>query len=304
MKQTTSHIFMAEPMHFAFNEQAAKSNSFQNKSEITPAELKRLALKEFNQAVEMLRSYGVEVTVIKGDQEICLPDAVFPNNWFSTHETGELILYPMATENRRAERREDVIQGMIKKFGYRKVDLSHYEEETPPKYLEGTGSLVFDHTNKIMYAALSPRTSEDLVQEVAQILGYEAVCFHAFGKGGELIYHTNVMMCVGETFILIGKDTIEKEDLPRVDNYLQNSGKEVLILSNTQVYNHFAGNMLQVSNGVSQSLLVMSATAMQSLSETQLETLSKHNDYLVALDIPTIEFVGGGSARCMLAEVW
>ncbi|MCR9171586.1 MAG: arginine deiminase-related protein [bacterium] len=304
MQQTASRVLLCEPLHFAFNEQAAVSNSFQNQLEISAERLQETVQKEFQQAVKTLQSFGVEVTVIKGDAEIKIPDAVFPNNWFSTHKTGELILYPMAVPNRRAERRVDVIQDLIEKYNYQIVDLSHFESNEPPQFLEGTGSLIFDHISKVVYAALSPRTDKNLVDKVAEILGYESVCFRSYGKSGELIYHTNVMMCVGETFALIGKHTVDSSDWPLLEASLLESGKEIIELTNEQIYQHFAGNMLQLSNQVGQKLLVMSITARKSLTESQIETLSKHNDYLVALDIPTIEFVGGGSARCMLAELY
>lgn len=290
-------------MHFAFNAEAAVSNSFQNRPELSSDELKEQVLKEFRQAVDTLRSFEVEVTVIEGDPEIKVPDAVFPNNWLSTHESGELILYPMAVPNRRAERREDVIQKLMAKGGYNPIDLSGYEEGSSPQFLEGTGSLIFDHASKIVYAAISPRTDEQLVHKVAEILGYEAVCFRSYGKSGELIYHTNVMMCVGDSYVIIGKDTVNTEDWSLVEASIQKSGKEMILLTNDQVYNHFAGNMLQIGNTMNQTLLVMSTSARKSLTDDQVQLLSNLNDYLVALDIPTIEFVGGGSARCMLAEV-
>jgi len=303
MKQTTSHILMAEPMHFGFNSEAAESNSFQNQSLLSQQELQQRVNKEFRQAVDVLKSFGVRVTVVKGDPTIKVPDAVFPNNWMSTHESGELILYPMAVSNRRAERRDDIIAMLLEERQYRVLDLSHYENENPALFLEGTGSLIFDHVSKIVYGATSPRTHKKLVREVAETLGFTAVCFRAYGKSGELIYHTNVMMCVGESFVVIGNQTVDAEDWPEVRKSIVESGKELILLSNEQVYDHFAGNMLQISNTFDQKLLVMSTSARKSLTDAQLAVLSKHNDHLVALDIPTIEFVGGGSARCMLAEL-
>lgn len=303
MKQTTSHVLMVEPLHFGFNAEAAITNSFQNKSDLSQQELTECALKEFYNSVEVLRSFGVSVTVVKGDPEIHVPDAVFPNNWLSTHASGALVLYPMAVTNRRAERRKDIIDQLLASRQYHLADLSHYENGNPPRFLEGTGSLIFDHVDKIVYAAISPRTHEKLVQEVAEFLGYTAICFRSYGKSGEMIYHTNVMMCVGETFVVIGDKTIDPEDWAMVKKSILESGKVLIALTNEQVYDHFAGNMLQVSNSFDQKLLVMSTTARKSLTDGQLEVLSEHNDHLVVLDIPTIEFVGGGSARCMLAEV-
>lgn len=304
MKQATSCVLMSEPLHFAFNSEAAQSNSFQKQSHLSEVALREVALKEFYQSVETLRSFGVEVIVLKGDPAIEVPDAVFPNNWFSTHSSGEFIVYPMAVPNRRAERRVEVVQKLTGTENYHLIDLTHFEVDDSPQFLEGTGSLIFDHTSKLVYAAISPRTSEELVCRVAALLNYEPICFRSYGKSGELIYHTNVMMCVGETFVVIGKDTVATEDWSRVEGAIQQSGKEMILLSNEQVYHHFAGNMLQVANKMEQSLLFMSTSARKSLTEDQLSTLSRHNDYIVALDIPTIEHVGGGSARCMLAEIW
>lgn len=294
---------MAEPFHFGFNDEAAVSNSFQNQSSLSAQDLRAKAMQEFNDAVDLLRSYKVEVSVIKGDENLVVPDAVFPNNWISTHESRQLILYPMAVSNRRAERRMDVVEDLVKRNGYKVIDLSSYEKQNLPQYLEGTGSLIFDHDAKLVYAAISPRTHASLVQVVAELIGYEAVCFEAYGRAGELIYHTNVMMCVGETFVVIGDQTVDSDDWPRLESTFRKSGKEIIVLTNEQVYEHFAGNMLQVSNAKNERLLVMSASARKSLSQDQEEMLLKHNDHLVALEIPTIEFVGGGSARCMLAEV-
>ncbi len=294
---------MAEPLHFGFNDEAAISNSFQNESKLPAQELRKKALQEFNDAVDLLRSFEVEISVIRGDENVVVPDAVFPNNWISTHETGQLILYPMAVSNRRAERRMDVVEQLVQKEGYEVIDLRGHETQNPPEFLEGTGSLIFDHDAKRVYAAISPRTHPSLVARVADLIGYEAVCFKAFGKAGELIYHTNVMMCVGATFVLIGNKTVDPKDWPRLKQTILESGKVPIFLTNDQVYDHFAGNMLQVSNAKNERLLVMSTSAWKSLTQEQEEQLLQHNDHLVALEIPTIEFVGGGSARCMLAEV-
>ncbi|GAB5417069.1 MAG: arginine deiminase-related protein [Crocinitomicaceae bacterium] len=294
---------MAEPLHFGFNDEAAISNSFQNQSKLPAHELREKAMQEFNNAVDLLRSFGVEISIIQGDENVVVPDAVFPNNWISTHETGQLILYPMAVSNRRAERRMDIVEGLVQREGYEIIDLSHHERQNPPEFLEGTGSLIFDHDAKLVYAAISPRTHQSLVERVASLIGYKAVCFKAFGIAGELIYHTNVMMCVGETFVIIGNKTVDSQDWPRLKQAIVNSGKALIRLSNDQVYHHFAGNMLLVANTKNERLLVLSASARKSLTQEQEAQLLHHNDHLVTLEIPTIEFVGGGSARCMLAEV-
>lgn len=300
--QTASHILMIEPTAFRFNEVAAESNSFQNQpnGEISVQEN---ALREFQGAVEQLREAGVTVSVFK-DENTDTPDSIFPNNWISTHSSGEMILYPMAVSNRRAERSEKIISHFQNLYDYQIIDLSHFENEQPPAYLEGTGSLIFDHQSKIVYAATSPRTNSNLVEKVAEILGYKSICFKAYGKSGELIYHTNVMMCIEDSFVVIGEDTIDDNDRERVMNQLSKSGKEIVKITNNQVYNHFAGNMLQISNSKAERILVMSETALNSLNSEQLKTLETLNNKIIAFHIPTIEHVGGGSARCMLAEIY
>ena len=294
---------MIEPTAFGFNEIAAESNSFQNRPD-AGVSVQDLALEEFQNAVEMLRSAGVNVTVFRDEPNSETPDSIFPNNWISMHATGEMILYPMGVSNRRAERKEHIISHFRNAFGYELIDLSETENANPPKYLEGTGSLIFDHELKTVYTAISPRTDQDLVEKVADILGYTSVCFHAYGKSGELIYHTNVMMCVGDNYIVIGDQTIDENDRAEVLMHLNKSGKEIIQLTNDQVYNHFAGNMLQIANSSGETILVMSETAFNSLNSEQRQRLEALNDKIIAFKIPTIEYVGGGSARCMLAEIY
>lgn len=300
----TAHIMMVEPAQFGFNEVAAASNSFQNIPEGSSSETMVKALEEFQTAVKQLETAGVDVMVFKDSPEPVTPDAIFPNNWISTHADGNLLLYPMAVSNRRAERRSDIVEKLRQRFSYRVTDLSDFENASPSQYLEGTGSLIFDHEANIVYAAISPRTDEALVEHVAQLLGYTPICFTSYGKSGELIYHTNVMMCVGTTFVIVGDQTIAAEDRDRVLGTIRQSGKELVLLSNEQIYNHFAGNMLQISNASGERILVMSTTARKALRPDQLSALEQHNDHLIAFEIPTIEYVGGGSARCMLAEIY
>jgi len=302
-KQTTNTLLMVEPTRFGFNEEAFETNSFQNRPDITEhKEIQESALTEFNAFVEQLKNYGVNVLLFRDRVDSTTPDSIFPNNWFSTHASGDLITYPMAVSNRRKERRTDIMEKLIKRNGYFCTDFSHHEWSSV--YLEGTGSMIFDHARSCVYAALSPRTHETILNEVAEKLNYEPIVFKAYGKTGELIYHTNVMMCIGRSFIAIGLDTIDKEDLPHVNEALRNSRKDIIPLSNDQVYNHFAGNMLQVENQKGESILVLSETAHASLSEDQLSRFRMHNKYILPVSIPTIERIGGGSARCMLAEVF
>lgn len=307
MKASTpvsNHVLMVRPTAFGFNSIAAESNAFQNKPLEQAEEIQRKALKEFDRAVEQLRNHGIEVTVFSDVPDSKTPDSIFPNNWFSTHATGELILYPMAVSNRRAERRADIVEHLIASNGYFLHDFSHFEVGDLPIFLEGTGSLVFDHENKLVYAALSPRTHKTLVERVAELLGYTAVVFTAYGKSGELIYHTNVMLCIGTKFVAIGMDTIAKEERSRVAEAIKKSRKRLIALTNNQVYNHFAGNMLQLENSANEKLLILSEAAKSSLTDKQVSELLEFNTHLVALRIPTIEFIGGGSARCMLAEIY
>ena len=272
--------------------------------ELSNDELQNKAKSEFDAFVQELKDLQVDVLIYEDIPDSTTPDSIFPNNWFSTHVTGELFLYPMAVKNRRAERREHIIQDLVDSYGYSTTDLSHFETTEPPLFLEGTGSLILDQRNKVAYAALSPRTSQVVLDEFAQHLGYEVVSFEAYGKTGELIYHTNVMMAIGDNYVIVGLDTIAEQDRARVETKLRASGKELITLSNDQVYNTFAGNMLQIRNTKDETILVLSQKALDALSEEQRDDLTRLNDHLLAIEIPTIEKVGGGSVRCMLAAIY
>lgn len=305
MKQTTHTLLMIEPTNFGFNEEAFETNSFQERPENSEVQtIQSKALDEFNAFVHELRELGVNVMVFKDRPNSTTPDSIFPNNWISTHQTGELITYPMAVPNRRNERREDVVDSLVNAHKYTVKDLSFHEQDTHPIYLEGTGSMLFDHANKVVYGAISPRTDEKALNELGKMIGYDVVSFTSYGKSGELIYHTNVMLCIGRTYAVIGTDTIAPEDQEHVLNSLKAGNKTLIELSNDQVYNHFAGNMLQVENQKGESILVMSQNAYDSLNKGQLDQLNEHNDHLLSVSIPTIERIGGGSARCMLAEIF
>ena len=295
---------MVSPTRFGFNEEAYLTNSFQNRVELSNDELQNKAKSEFDAFVQQLKDLQVDVLIYEDIPDSTTPDSIFPNNWFSTHVTGELFLYPMAVKNRRAERREHIIQDLVDSYGYSITDLSHFETADPHLFLEGTGSLILDHENKVAYAALSPRTSQVVLDVFAQHLGYEVVSFEAYGKTGELIYHTNVMMAIGDNYVIVGLDTIAEQDRARVETKLRASGKELITLSNDQVYNAFAGNMLQIRNTKDEIILVLSRKAMDTLTEEQLDDFTRLNDHLLAIEIPTIEKVGGGSVRCMLAEIY
>ncbi len=299
--QTAHTVLMVEPTRFGFNEEASATNSFQNRPDENAATIQEKALEEFREFVEKLGEKKINVIVYRDLEDSQTPDSIFPNNWFSTHRSGHLHLYPMAVSNRRKERRPDIIASLIAE-GFELRDYTPYEASSA--FLEGTGSMIFDHDNHLIYAALSPRTNEDILEEVAMDLGYAPITFHSMGRNGELIYHTNVMMCVGQQFVAIGLDTIQHSDRRKVVDTIRSSGKEIIELSNDQVYNHFAGNMLQLQNMENERILVLSETAYQSLTEDQLEAFGRHNDAILPVSIPTIEHIGGGSARCMLAEIF
>jgi len=299
-------VLMVRPTQFAFNKDSFETNKFQQKEEgLSAEEVQNQALKEFDNFVEKLKELNVNVLVYNDSKEPFTPDSIFPNNWISTHSNGMIITYPMQPVNRRLERRKDIVLDLFSRYGYSYlIELEDYEGAEPPKYLEGTGSMVLDHQKRVIYAAISSRTDIDLLNEVAKHLKYRIVSFKAHGAHKEEIYHTNVMMCVGEKFIVIGTETIAETDRERVLESVQKANKAVIELTNDQVYNHFAGNMLQLRNSDNETILVMSEAALNSLTKEQLKKLSKHNNHLLGVPLSTIEKIGGGSARCMLAEVY
>lgn len=304
--QAPNTVLMIEPAGFGFNDDAFATNKFQVKPTRNEAsEVQKIALKEFSFFVEQLNQVGVSVIVYKDTNEPKTPDAIFPNNWISTHQNGKIVTYPMQPLNRRLERRKDIVNYLINRFGYSDhVLLEKFELEDSPKFLEGTGSMVFDHNNKTIYAAISPRTSPEVLNTFSELFKMNIVSFKAFGSAGEEIYHTNVMLCIGETFAVVGKDTIDESDRDRVLSSLTTANKEVIYLSNDQIYNHFAGNMLQLRNQNNEKVLVMSMAAKESLTHDQFLLLKKHNDHIVSPNLSMIEKIGGGSARCMLAEIF
>jgi len=301
--QTTSHILMVRPANFGFNEETASSNAFQsNDDSLSAAEISRQALAEFDAFVEKLRSVGVNVIVADDTNRPLKPDAVFPNNWVTFHQNGTVVTYPMYAPVRRLERREDIIKAIQEKFRVeQKLQLQEYEEID--QFLEGTGSMIIDRSNKLVYACLSPRTHPDLLVRYCKLMGYAPISFHATDGDGMEIYHTNVMMALGETFVVICMETVQseiEEDLLR--KKFEQTEKEIIEISLDQMM-QFAGNMLQVRNDKGETFLVMSGQAFDSLTEEQIAQISKHTNIL-ASPIPTIETYGGGSARCMMAEVF
>ncbi|PWS29347.1 amidinotransferase [Pedobacter yonginense] len=297
--QTTNHILMIRPVDFKFNEQTAANNKFQIAS--TASDVQTQALQEFDAFAAMLRANGVDVTIVDDTLQPETPDSIFPNNWVSFHEDGSVFLYPMFSENRRLERRSEILEELKGKFEVNHVsDISFYENQHA--FLEGTGSMVLDRTNKIAYACLSVRTDEEVLNNFCMLTGYQPVAFQAVDSTNFPIYHTNVMMCIGDKFAVICLDSIKnEEERQHVALTLVDSGKQIIEITLEQM-NRFAGNMLQVSNADNESLLVMSEQAYLSLTEEQISSLAKYCRMIHA-PLYTIEKNGGGSARCMLAEI-
>ncbi|MBX2931633.1 MAG: amidinotransferase [Chitinophagaceae bacterium] len=298
--QTTSHLLMIRPVHFTFNEQTAVNNAFQTAT--VDAETQTKALKEFDDFVQTLSNNGVDVTVINDTVEPHTPDSVFPNNWISFHNDGTILLYPMYAENRRQERKPHVIENIKKKFSITNtIDLTNYENNN--LFLEGTGSMVLDRENNIAYACISPRTDATVLEDFCKKMNYTAVLFSAVDANNALIYHTNVMMCVANKYAVICLDSIKNEaEKNAVIHSLEKTGKQIMTISYEQM-NHFAGNMLQVKNTDGEHLLVMSSQAFNALTKEQVTLLQGFNK-IVHSSLTTIETNGGGSARCMLAEVF
>jgi hypothetical protein len=302
MRQTTDTILMVRPKNFAYNSDTAKNNLFQNKegSENTN-EIKKKAVEEFDQFVQVLGNAEVKVLVIDDLEEPELPDSVFPNNWITFHEPGWIITYPMCAEIRSKERREDIVDKISQEFNLvKRYSFEYYEEEK--MYLEGTGSMILDRVNKIVYACLSARTNPQLLDKWTVLNNYRSVHFHAVGESGVAIYHTNVMMAMGEKFVIICLDTVKNvEEKKKLIQSFQQTNKTIIEISISQM-NSFAGNMLEVRGG-HKNYTVMSTQAYESLDSNQIETIEKFTQILHS-DIKTIEKYGGGSVRCMMAEIF
>lgn len=297
--QTTSTVLMVRPARFAFNPDTAGNNAFQH-DDLEPARVRSEALREFDGFVTTLRNRGVSVLVVQDTPEPHTPDSIFPNNCFTTHSDGTLAIYPMQGENRRLERDKYLFSALSEFTVRRTLDLARYEQQRC--FLEGTGSLVLDRVARIAYACRSIRTHDALLEEFARRMDYRVVAFDAFDAAGVPIYHTNVMMSVGSSLALVCLASIaDAEQRLNLLRVLQDSGKQVLELSLAQL-GRFAGNMLELHNDQEQSLLVMSRNAFDSLTPAQLRCIRTCASPLVA-DIGTIERVGGGSARCMIAEI-
>ena len=304
-KQITDTVLMIRPVRFRTNEETIVNNYFQKGINITQEEINRKAQQEFDTLVQKLREVGVHVIQVEDIYEQDTPDSIFPNNWISFHNNGDVAIYPMFAENRRRERREDILD-IVEQAGFEIENVFDYTEaENEGIFLEGTGAMVLDRIHRKAYCALSPRASEELFIEFCEDFEYTPVIFRAFQKtDGELkpIYHTNVMMALGRTFAIVCLDTIEdKKERKNVLNHLKEDKKEIITISREQV-DYYAGNMLEVK-GKEHSYLVMSQTAYESLTPQQIEAIERHTQILYS-DLSTIEICGGGSARCMLAEVF
>ncbi len=301
--QITSTVLMVRPANFGFNPETADNNTFQkNDTSLSIDTIKEKAIQEFDAFVEKLRSHGIEVKVIHDTATPIKTDAVFPNNWISFHEDGLLVTYPMYSENRRLERRPDIIESFSKDYSIKNhVRLEKWE--STPQYLEGTGSIIIDRVHKIAYASLSIRTDEKLFEDYCQFMKYKKVVFRSVDANGIPIYHTNVMMALGTDFVVICMDSIpdlkEKELLTKL---FADTNKKIIDITLDQMA-HFAGNMLQVKNADGQSFLVMSSQAFHSLRKDQIQEIKSHTNILHS-DLRTIETYGGGSARCMIAEIF
>ncbi len=294
---------MVRPARFGYNPETAASNAFQVYDDsMTPEEISATAREEFDQFVAVLREAGVQVWVVEDTPEPPKPDAVFPNNWVTFHNDGTVITYPMYAPQRRLERREDIIRYIGSHFHIeRRIKLERYEAKA--RFLEGTGSMVLDRQHRIVYACSSPRTDEFLLDEFCRLMGYEKEFFRATDARGQEIYHTNVMMAVGETFVVICLEAVADDYAAnRLIDRFYATNKEIVEISYRQMMS-FAGNMLQVHNDRGERLLVMSDQACHSLTDAQIRQLEKHCR-LVHSPIDTIETYGGGSARCMMAEIF
>ena len=302
--QTASTVLMVEPIAFGYNAQTALNNYFQVDQKDDNIQTK--ALDEFKSFADKLKSKGINVISVKDTLEPHSPDSIFPNNWVSFDSDGKVVLYPMFAPNRRVERRPDILETLKDKgFEITEIDdLSHFEDQE--KFLEGTGSMIFDHDHNIAYGSVSLRLDEELFLQFCTKFGFRPVVFHSYqNAGGERlpIYHTNVMMCVADKFVVICLECIDDElEREKVQEVIKSTQKEIIEISEDQMQ-QFAGNMLQVQNEAGEKFLVMSESAYRSLTAQQISAIEKYCEIIYS-DLNTIETNGGGSARCMLAEVF
>ena len=305
MSQATNSILMIRPINFGYNEETAKDNHYQIK-ELTFKNANERAQKEFDNMVKNLRQNGVSVHVFQDDENEYTPDSIFPNNWVSFHENGDVGLYPMCAENRRMERRPEVLD-FLENEGFTISNIVDYSSaESENKFLEGTGSMILDRENRLAYCSISNRSNEDLFIEFCEDFEFTPIIFNSFQTVGNKrlpIYHTNVMMCVATDYVIVCLDSIDdKKQRKNVSSFIKESGKKLIEISENQVES-FAGNMLELVNDKGESILVMSKSAEDSLNENQKNIITKYSR-IISSDINTIETCGGGSTRCMMAEIF
>lgn len=300
MQNKSTKLLMIRPIKFGYNLQTAGSNSFQQEMDMEDAEaIQTKALQEFDAFSNLLKSKEIELIIFDDTLEPHTPDSIFPNNWISVHENNELVIYPMLAENRRLERRQDIISE-FKKLDTLVIDLTKFENKK--MYLEGTGSIVFDYEHKIAYANSSQRTDKLLFEQLSKQLGFESILFKAVDKNGNDIYHTNVLMCIGNGFAVICQECIpDKKELEKIIDSLKFTKHEIISITYEQM-NSFAGNMYQVNNSKGESFIVMSEQAFKSLNASQIKQMEQYGTLLYS-PLYTIEKYGGGSARCMIAEI-
>ncbi len=298
MAQNTQHVLMIKPVSFTFNNETSSTNAFQ-KTDFDPQSSQHLALTEFKALVDLLKNNGVNVLVVDDTKEPYTPDSIFPNNWFSTHDDGTMVVYPLFAQNRRAERRADIAQMISDVFVMQDI-LDLTANEGQDRFLEGTGSMVLDRDLRICYACISPRTHKLLLVEFCNKMGYELIAFNAVDEHKLPIYHTNVMMSVGENFMVACLDCIPNKT--ERDLLVQSTSKKIIEITLEQL-NNFAGNILELVNNKGEHLLVMSTKAYGSFTATQITQLEKYARILHT-PINTIENIGGGGVRCMIAEIF
>lgn len=300
--QAPSTILMVRPASFGYNQQTAGTNAFQQDLTLDQQEVQKFALDEFDRMVDTLLAHDVDVRVVEDSVHPEKPDAIFPNNWISFHQDGRVVLYPMLAENRRLERNVELVESLKNDFKVNEViDLSMYESQG--KYLEGTGSIIFDYVHKIAYANRSARTDEIVFNDICKKLGFTPILFNAVDESGLPIYHTNVLMCVGTKFAIVCLDAIRDDyDQEVLLDSLSKTGHQVIAISYAQMQ-AFAGNMIEVKTKSGEAIVLLSEAAFNSLLPGQLQGINKHAEVL-PLSIPTIERFGGGSVRCMVAGIF
>ena len=298
--QTAKKILMVRPAHFAYNEETAQNNHFQNRPSIT--NLNERAVKEFDDFVDVLRSNKIEVVVVQDTNEPHTPDSIFPNNWFSTHSTGELVLYPMFAENRRLERKPHVLETIDEHYRSHKViDLTNWADKN--RFLEGTGSLILDHNNRVVYGCRSERTDDIVFEEFCTKMNFEPQLFNAYDENMEKIYHTNVMLSIGEKYAVIcAESIIDNKRKTKVIETLEGAEKEVLDISFKQM-SSFCANILEVRNSDNEHCLIMSEKARKAFKSEQIKKLERHCK-IISSPLNIVEETGGGSSRCMIAEIF